>query len=286
MKFKNWIIEEAISISPSIKGFALKVNQKGNALEYADEKKLKSFLKNSIQKYYGDEFEALSSRYEIELSEIFEGNSEVFFTILLKPKKFREPELVSPDNDLYDYYKKYKGGKTGYYLKKNPEDAIKEIPDNPNLVYRGMSFEEWENIKKTGFIQSKGSYNIGDDQKGLTFYGKASTASSYASGFSPWQFETSRNKPSVVIAISKNNVKSHEDMPEAIPPSEYAHVGPLSAKEILEAWMVVATRASFGTLTLIFQYDYNKNGYFELSGPKREGARFTPNIRYVLKKII
>ena len=103
MEFKNWIIEEAISISPSIKGFALKVNQKRNALEYADEKKIKSFLKNSMQKYYGNEFESLSSRYDIELSEIFEGNSEVFFKLLIKPKKFREPELVSTDNDLYDY---------------------------------------------------------------------------------------------------------------------------------------------------------------------------------------
>jgi len=285
MEFKNWIIEEAISISPSIKGFALKVNQNGNALEYADEKKIKSFLKNSMQKYYGNEFESLSSRYDIELSEIFEGSSEVFFKLLIKPKKFREPELASTDNDLYDYYKKYKGGKTGKYLRKNPEDAIKEIPNNPNFVYRGMSFEEWENIKKTGFIQSKGAYNIGDDQKGLTFYGKADTASSYAGHFSPWQFQTSRNKPSVVIAISKNNVKSHEDMPEAIPSSEYAHVGPLSSKEILEAWMVVPTRASFGSLDLIFKYVYNKNGYFELSSP-REGSRFTPDVSYVLKKII
>ena len=84
MEFKNWIIEEAISISPSIKGFALKVNQNGNALEYADEKKIKSFLKNSMQKYYGNEFESLSSRYDIELSEIFEGSSEVFFKLLIK----------------------------------------------------------------------------------------------------------------------------------------------------------------------------------------------------------
>lgn len=61
----------------------------------------------------------------------------------------------------------------------------------PGVIYRGMSHEEFENIKKLGYIQSKGAQNL-DGQEGLTYYSRdPRQAQSYANSFA-----TVDNKPS------------------------------------------------------------------------------------------
>jgi hypothetical protein len=71
-------------------------------------------------------------------------------------------------------------------------------------IYRGMSADEYENIQKTGLIQSKGEYNIGDQQRGLTYFGhRPEQAEYYAGAFAPPQNKPTFDKPAYVVAVRK-----------------------------------------------------------------------------------
>jgi hypothetical protein len=81
--------------------------------------------------------------------------------------------------------------------------TIEELvtPDE-NVIYRGMSAEEYRNAMDDGFIQSKGKYNIGDEQKGLTFFSfSPSQAQTYANDFTPAGFKATPDRPAYVVAI-------------------------------------------------------------------------------------
>lgn len=69
-------------------------------------------------------------------------------------------------------------------------------------LYRGMSYEEYEGALKSGKFQSTGDYNIGDAQKGLTFFSTdPQQAEAYAHGFAPWPYKAVPGRPAVVVAI-------------------------------------------------------------------------------------
>jgi hypothetical protein len=185
---------------------------------------------------------------------------------------------------MYDFYQNNTDGKTGWMKFKTAKDAIDSIPNNPQWVYRGMSWEEWNYIRKKGQILSKGSYNIG--QEGLTFYGNAETGLYYGSSFAPIAFKTSIKKPSVVIAIPKKFVMSHEDLPDKIPAGEYAHQGPLNASEIVGAWMLSPTKAKTGSIDFYFEFT-RKEGEKDFSpGKIKEGSRSNPIIAYVVRHLM
>ena len=81
--------------------------------------------------------------------------------------------------------------------------TIEELvtPDE-NVIYRGMSAEEYRNAMDDGFIQSKGKYNIGDEQKGLTFFSLSpSQAQTYANDFTPAGFKATPDRPAYVVAL-------------------------------------------------------------------------------------
>jgi hypothetical protein len=78
-----------------------------------------------------------------------------------------------------------------------------DITPNPQLVYRGMSNAEFEVIKKTGKIQSRGDYNMGG-QEGLTYFSTdPQSAEAYANSFAPWKHKATWDKPAWVIAVPK-----------------------------------------------------------------------------------
>ncbi len=73
--------------------------------------------------------------------------------------------------------------------------------------YRGMSFEEYQNAVSTGKIVSSGEYNIGEHEKGLTYFSTDPLqASSYANGFAPWPFIATPGHPAVVVEVDNNAV--------------------------------------------------------------------------------
>jgi hypothetical protein len=70
-----------------------------------------------------------------------------------------------------------------------------------NLIYRGISAEEFESIKNTGKIHSKGEYNF-TNQKGLTYFSTSPvSAQYYAHSFAPLHFRATSDKPAYVIGI-------------------------------------------------------------------------------------
>ena len=289
--FKEWLLTESITIANNINGFPLVVGPGLKPIKDTNREELKEFVYNSLKQYFGDSFKQAMNRYDIFLKEIRSGYSEIIFSFELKPQGIRTPEVSDPSDYRHDFNVKYKNGNTGFYIHKTPKDAIKEIPKDESLVYRGMSYEEWQFIRKNGFIKSNAGYNLGTAQQELTFYGSAETAEHYASGFAPMQFKTSVKKPAIVIAISRSHVKDHKDMPDAIPSSEFAHEGKLDSKEIKHAWMLTPTRSKAGSFDLIFEYKAQKNqlgnydNLYYLSNP-REGSRSGPSIGYSIRQIL
>lgn len=70
------------------------------------------------------------------------------------------------------------------------------------FIFRGMSYEEYQKSMKQGHFESRGDYNLGDEQVGLTYYSKdKSQASAYASGFAPWQYAPTPSRPGVMVKI-------------------------------------------------------------------------------------
>jgi hypothetical protein len=66
-----------------------------------------------------------------------------------------------------------------------------------------MSNHEFQNIKKTGVIQSKGEYNLAG-QQGLTYFStEPRSAETYAHSFAPWNQKANWDNPAWVIAVPK-----------------------------------------------------------------------------------
>jgi hypothetical protein len=89
----------------------------------------------------------------------------------------------------------------GVRLKPDVKDVFPEKQE-PGTIYRGMSWEDFQDGLKRGAFKSRGDYNIGPQQEGLTFYSSdPSQAQSYAHGFAPWQYKGTPTRPSVVIGV-------------------------------------------------------------------------------------
>ena len=135
------------------------------------------------------------------------------------------PEIVEPKR-IEDKW----GVRHDYELKPG---WAQDIDTNPELMYRGMSWEEWQAIQETGRIQSRGDYNLGPEQKGLTYFtSDAGQAVSYAHGFAPVQHKATPSKPAVVIAVRRR---------KGVPVSgtgvtEIGIRGSISADDIVEVW--------------------------------------------------
>lgn len=107
---------------------------------------------------------------------------------------------------------------------------VESLPDegDPDLMYRGMSWEEWQEAQRTGILKSLGEYNIGEEQQGLTYYTtEPRSAQQYASSFAPVQFEAAPDRPAVVIAVPRRQGRhvegtgEHEiGIPDEVPLAE------------------------------------------------------------------
>jgi len=75
---------------------------------------------------------------------------------------------------------------------------------DPNKIFRGMSAEEFANFQKNKYIQSLGTHNIGEGQKGLTYFSiNPDEARSYAHSFAPSEFKPDPSRPAYVVATKR-----------------------------------------------------------------------------------
>lgn len=288
--FKQWLMNEAfdIEIAPHIKAIPSAVGQSQEPVKFFSKSEFLNFMRGVLTNYFRGDLQRITQRYRIVLDK-FTDDYEPTFTFSLQPLGKGTPEYVAEDDPLYDYYAQHKGGKTGWTHFSSPKDAIENIPVRPDWVYRGMSWEEWQYIRRTGQIMSNAGYNLGG-QENLTFYGNAETAMFYSNNFAPIQFKASIRKPGVVIAVPRDLVMSHEDH-EHIPEGEFAHQGPLDAQQIAAAWMLVPTRARSGSFEIRFDWRRSRDssnqysGNFVLANPK-EGSSHHPSISTAIRKIL
>lgn len=177
---------------------------------------------------------AIKARYDFSLMAFKKSGYDLKYTFAVKPRDgaetfsqwaswHRRPRLHENEVSFaYDI----------------PPGSLADVPEIDGMVYRGMSWEEWQSIRKHCAIRSRGEWNLGQD--GLTFFGRAGTAQYYATGFAPWAFKPSKRRPSVVIAIPREYVLGWRD-DKRIPESEFAVLGTLPASKIAHAWRVVPT---------------------------------------------
>lgn len=268
--FKIWVENEQVPKT-----------MRNGKIEYFNPQELEQFKRTALKQYFGDRYKGAMSRYDFELEPIRDAYGEVIFSFIITPKGKTRPEILDPSHPNYEYYP---GGKTRTRLYKTPKDALAEIPKNPNFAYRGMSWEEWQNIQKTGFILSNNSYNF-EGQENLTFFGTdPGTATFYGNGFAPLGQETSIKKPSVVIAVPNQGMLTNKD-DKNVPNGELAIKGPASKNLIQNAWILAPSHMKPGRVDLIFNWVANQDGSYSL-GKMREGTRFSPNIGYNLKQLI
>jgi hypothetical protein len=234
-------------------------------IETAQGEEIKRIVETAIKSYYNrfdpEGYKFISTRYSFVLDKWTEDYNGVLLSLRILPfgGKPGTEEIAKPDDPSYDYYQKWTGGKTNRTIYKTPQDAIKQIPADPNLAYRGMAWEEWQSIRKTGFVQSRGVYNLGDEQSNYTMFGYTpDTGEHYAHGFAPLQYQTSFKRPSVVISVPKNLLLTHQDDPKGIPTNELACKGPLSSSQIKSVWMLIPTSSKTGGGTIEFRLPWVK----------------------------
>lgn len=120
--------------------------------------------------------------------------------------------------------------------KEVPNYAEDVIPNEDGIIHRGMSHDEYHNILKTGKIESKGRYNIGDQQKGLTYFTtKADSAGSYATSFAPNSKKPTPEKGAYIVSIkrpSEDRIKHVEGTGE----HEVGVIGPISSNDIVAVY--------------------------------------------------
>ena len=111
-----------------------------------------------------------------------------------------------------------------------------DLQPQPGVIYRGMSAHEYENILRTGQIQSKGGHNIGDEQKGLTYYSTdPDTAESYASSFAPDQYRPTWQAPAYVVAVKTPSADRIKKVP-GTGEHEVGVQGAISADDIVSVY--------------------------------------------------
>lgn len=110
---------------------------------------------------------------------------------------------------------------------------VEDVPQTEGLMYRGMSWEEYQDILANKRIKSAGAYNIGDQQQGLTYFtDDAGSATHYAHGFAPVQYKASPEKPAVVVAVKKRQGVYVEGTGQ----HEIGIPDEISADDIVEVW--------------------------------------------------
>jgi hypothetical protein len=113
-----------------------------------------------------------------------------------------------------------------------------QIPaeSSPDQIFRGMSAAEFENFRQTGLIQSNGSGNIGDAQKGLTYWSSnPREATSYAGSFAPSALKPTPERPAYVVAARRPSPADIRDVP-GVGDREVGVARPISRDEVVAAY--------------------------------------------------
>lgn len=101
-------------------------------------------------------------------------------------------------------------------------------PKESGIIHRGMCHDEYVSVIKKGFIQSKGSKNVGDEQEGLTYFSKEP----YAAGMYAQGMKDEIKKPVYVVSVKKPPESKIKGVP-GVAKHEVGVKGKVTAKDIV-----------------------------------------------------
>lgn len=171
--------------------------------------------------------------------------------------KHGEEKHLQPYPDAI-YKKKYK-------IFNTPKNAIEFVDTiakqyEGQYAFRGMSFAEYLDAKRKGYVQSKCEFNIGDI-KYTYFANKWATAYSYSNGFAPYDRTPTREMPAAIIAIpikyTVDTLDSTNKDVDYIPKGERVATEKIPFSAIAGLWIVSPVQASEGFFQLV--YDQHNN---------------------------
>lgn len=143
---------------------------------------------------------------------------------------------------------------------------------DPDLIYRGVSSIEMQDIERTKIIQSKGEYNLGEEQTGYTYFAKdPQSAAHYAGSFSPYHLQPTFDEPAYLLTIPLPDTSKLD--PEA-PGGEVGVRGGVPAADILSVHEVRPYMIKPGRLEII-------RGRGETYS---EGSRMSPSVYVAYKQ--
>lgn len=96
-----------------------------------------------------------------------------------------------------------------------------KIPENDDMAWRGMSWEEMRNIEDTGRIESNQSMNIGGQvDHGTTSFGeRPDQARIYATDFAHLRDRPTPNRPAYMVGVKRENLTPVEEL-QVLTPGE------------------------------------------------------------------
>lgn len=113
----------------------------------------------------------------------------------------RSSVFIDPDRAIVEYDGEFSNTIIPTQGAKYLEEIVEQ---NDDVLYRGMSAEEYRGALDQGYIKSQGRYNIGDEQEGLTFFStNPAQAQSYASSYTPDGFAATPDRPAYVVAVRR-----------------------------------------------------------------------------------
>jgi hypothetical protein len=160
-----------------------------------------------------------------------------------------------------------------------PPGMTAELPEKEEkgTIFRGLSYEEIQSIRKTGVMRSKGEYNIGDEQKGLTYFAdNPGTASSYGGNFAPPFSVPTFDRPGYVVKIARPSDKDIVLMDHI--PGEVGVKGAIPREKILAIYEMLPYEVEQG------EYDLNSN-HMTVDPTYEEGSSVKPGSDFVYRKI-
>ena len=170
-----------------------------------------------------------------------------------------EPDYVDVDGESIDIS----------YSRAEPLEGARRLSEivepQDGVIYRGMSAEEYQNAMRDGYFESRGDYNIGEGQRGLTFFSpNMDTAENYAASFTPFDYLPTPDRPAYVVAIRQPEDVNLDTQGEVGVP------GRIPVSEIVDTYRgdVYAARPSDWHL----QDDWGT--------PRLSGVRYTPQISW------
>ena len=120
--------------------------------------------------------------------------------------------------------------------KEHLNDTLRHVRPHKDVMFRGMSHEEYEEFRQTGYIHSHGRHNIAPSEEGTTLFSTdPRTAETYAHHMAPPEYKPTPGRPAYVLAVKRPHPRDIRSMKWS-DPSNVAVTRPIHASEVITSY--------------------------------------------------